>query len=547
MKKKASKFLAMLVVLAMLVSTMALTVAADGPCDYFGTYDCEETEYCVPDGGSEPGSDWDYTLPGGNAGNITKVLRMPLGTVNPEATFVFDAVAVESPSGQPLAGNIYWTMNMPANLDTNPVLGSSNFPAGTTGTDIYVLHQIDLLFTRDQFPGPGRHVLRVTERPNTTGIGVDYDDLDEIRYNPRNTSFYVYVYVGADDTTGIIGVVVTEIRRAFNQAYCCVAPGCEYLGDDEYGCVCLSATTADALCCECRTHDKIDADGMIFENHLIVTPDVPTDLPTLPTDIPTDIPTDFPSDLPTGDFPSDAGSLIIRKSVTGNMGNPNHRFAMSIELFVPELLSDYVTTTTVTRLPECDCPAGEYECDYYEVTLASTPDNRFPEYILAFIVSANGNGLPFTIPVDQDTGEVSVSFYLRDGESLHFIQLPYGTTYSLTEYEVVVTDGNPGYEQSAAVIQGGVNRPGDFNDPVVGENLYVQDTAPELHVAQEAGEGSSNNRVNVLNHRTVPTPMGVFLNNLPFIGLIVLAVGGLVGFLVIKTRASKRYASAYQA
>lgn len=168
-------------------------------------------------------------------------------------------------------------------------------------------------------------------------------------------------------------------------------------------------------------------------------------------------------------------------------------------------------------------------------------------------------GLDTAAAILADT--VEFDFNLSHGDRLVFVQLPVGTTYVVTEFEdddhVQSAVRGEGVESHPIwTLVGGVFTPNsvsgvttfvpsddcDCEDPDErDDDCDAQDVIVPGTVRQTPPEGNeANNAVVVNNHRVAAPPMGVFLNNLPFVGLIAFAVVALAGFVVLKVRKGRQ-------
>jgi len=199
--------------------------------------------------------------------------------------------------------------------------------------------------------------------------------------------------------------------------------------------------------------------------------------------------------------------LEVRKQVTGNSGNRVEPFNMSIRLTLPQLV-----------------PA----------------DVRGP--ITGGIYRYGSNTrTPVSIPIDITLGSEPaprqgfLEFQLRHGDRLVLDNMPIGTTYTVTEY--FVSD----HEQTAFVTEAGVTGSEINNRALIARpNLYAPGTMRQRWVAGDAegtGTLNSDNNVLIVNHLDRAPPMGVLVDNAPFIGLILLAgVSGVIGFVRLRKR-----------
>jgi len=167
------------------------------------------------------------------------------------------------------------------------------------------------------------------------------------------------------------------------------------------------------------------------------------------------------------------------------------------------------------------------------------PNERLP-YINAIITRNDGTQEIHPIQVVNGVAtfgpgtDLDPLFRLAHGDSIHFENVPYGTTYVLTEHE------KRHYDKTAAGYMAGEQW--YYDDVIRNANLVVGGTAHQVVVGGEdrilrvARRLENNNEVTgnsatVTNYRTEDAPMGVFVDNAPFIGLILLAAAsGLAGF-----------------
>lgn len=170
-----------------------------------------------------------------------------------------------------------------------------------------------------------------------------------------------------------------------------------------------------------------------------------------------------------------AGSLSVTKTVTGNLGDRDKYFAITVSL--------------------TDTETDHYGTDYTGNTISvsqtsySVPDD---------------NGGSTTNPTSITVG-TPATFWLKHGETLTLGNIPYGTEYTVTEADL--TD----YTET---ITGGDNNNG----------TGVVDSATEAQVV-------------VTNHKEVTVDTGITLDSLPFVLILAVCAGTAVLF-VIKRRSS---------
>jgi hypothetical protein len=601
MKKQASKFLAMLVALVMVLSTMVVPVWAD-------PYDCDECYYiCSEDGDCydecqgcdcPPESDPDLGPGAFPYPTLTKTLRTMPGTPIPDITFYFDFELVAFNSRQPARP---YTPANPGSAgtdcavcdedydncecaygvgDATPVVPATpaidalecpiceadyedcnastctgftlpsvsipqqqiQFTPGMTGTEtggLYIVTESITNFFSVAGWGTGIYVFRVTEQQTATIAGMT--NYSAIMYD--DGSFYLHVWV---NNNGLWGVVThAEIRNPVR--------------DDE-----CTATTHDGTgTCICADEKE---DDLNFENDIVVwdpteptTSTQPTD-PTVPTTGPTEPtePTTGPTEPTTGGtFPTDPsepgepdGSLIVGKTVTGSAGDEDMYFDFSMTLTLPSLLvgTDYLPEFLIARIV----------CVDRGVVLVHPSNFPYPWPTGVTLHTDGTIVINVTTSGEPPTAIAEIAFRLQHDQRLVFESLPLGTLYNVTEYYVI------DYTQTGYVTIAGDTSYAIGADTATGNLVLLGSVRQILVIDCDCDECEcptpdecdcdececdsiihSGNSVAVVNDFSVPTPMGIFLDNLPFIGLIALSVGGLVLFLVVKTRASKR-ALAYQ-
>jgi len=213
--------------------------------------------------------------------------------------------------------------------------------------------------------------------------------------------------------------------------------------------------------------------------------------------------TNGPSDPADPDFSSEyppASTLSVSKAVTGSMGDKNQYFGFTMSILPPSLVVDVPV--------------------YYRAyvvegsTVVTSEDNADP----SLIGSDNGGSFIKFVP-SMDT-----PFNLKDGQQLVFIDTTVGTQYSVSEDDpgnytasLVITSDN---SAAPAIGDGNIGEPVQADDQFVGEAL---------------------NKAEFTNNRDMMAPTGLKISDLPFIGLIALALASLTVFVVAKSRRKKAY------
>jgi len=211
--------------------------------------------------------------------------------------------------------------------------------------------------------------------------------------------------------------------------------------------------------------------------------------------------------------PTLASTLFVSKEVEGDMGDRTMLFNFSIDLKTPPTLRGgeegqiptyYRAFILEKRIVEVD--DGDDEIIY--VVIDPADNNVAP----ARIGGTAGNRYIMVSPNSDEP----TAFSLRHNQRLAFIDVPVGSEYTVTEtaalnYDTSIVVRTPGGTPSSATLT----------------------EALSTGVRNVGRAGSS---AEFTNERVGVTPTGLNLNDLPFIGLIVLALGSLTIFVVLKVR-----------
>jgi len=480
---------------------------------------------------------------------VRKTLRMPVGTDTPYATFVFDfeliyvnglgtivsivdcdtcvACLADNDCTAPVVTHTFNRLNgFPPSIDDVEI----EFEPGMTSADcpdvanqILSYEEEYVLIDVSRFPHAGRFGFRVTENPDTNP-DIDDCNYDFLFYSLAEYEMFLYISNCEDANCRTLGAACPYCQGT--RLWIQYVTFFQTVLDDG------TPVTGDP--------EKVDAadGGLNFENIFVRTYD-PYD-PYDPTD---------PYDPYEPFDPTANASLYVAKFVTG-VGDQRRLFEFSVELTVPSLLPATVNQGPFRAILVYD---GEVVDNVAALTAAIGGAGAVGAAIGAAVPSIPGDpvaGIPAVPPLPAHIlldAPGPAHFHLRHGESLHFIGLPIGTAYDLVEFYI------DGYNQNAVVVEGGTS-----SYPVaaavradVTPSLVPDEGEVSLELDLEVTNGlisnvtENNNSVTVTNNRVFQTPMGVFLSNLPFVGLIALAVGAMVGFIVLKVRSSRRLDTAY--
>lgn len=252
------------------------------------------------------------------------------------------------------------------------------------------------------------------------------------------------------------------------------------------------------------------------------------------------------SDGPDYD-PDEASSyaLAVQKTVDGEFLNDKQIYNFSINvgtvkleemLPVAERTTSYKamilkcsdwenpSTATYTIKKEADFTADEMigDTDGDPVTPDVTMEDILPGYD-----DATGT---FDIDVNKD-----FAFQLKAGEKLVVINAPAGVEYTVKE------DALTGYTATSTVTVAGVDAsatygvtPGTADAGLTGKKSIAKDPAPGTAATV------SDNQTTVLNTQNPITPTGILVDNLPYVVMILLAVGAFAAYIVSKRSKASR-------
>jgi len=232
--------------------------------------------------------------------------------------------------------------------------------------------------------------------------------------------------------------------------------------------------------------DKYDFSQMIFTNTYVKTngPDIPE--------------TPKPGEY----------TLAVSKTVTGGFGDRTMYFSFSMTVTKPSLVPDK---------PDQIYRAYVVENDQY-LTAAQLAANGLTS------TDTDGNGHAY---VKFESG-VPKDFKLKDGQRLEFINTQVGASYEVTE-----TKPND-YMQSVKITYNGQTpqeMKGEANKNLSTGNQFV---------------GEATNLAAYTNEHNDSPITGLNLNDLPFIGMIALAIGAIAAYAVVKARKARRTAASYR-
>ena len=160
----------------------------------------------------------------------------------------------------------------------------------------------------------------------------------------------------------------------------------------------------------------------------------------------------------------------------------------------------------------------------YTITV-NAPFNDTQETVEAYIIHTDRTYETITI-----TFGTPANFSLKDGEYLEFAWLPYGSTYTVTENLSQVTENREFFTPSAAwngSFEATGNKGADLTVDNDGQPILLDDGSIDI----------AHDYVDFTNTLDDITVTGIMMANLPYIVLALVAVSGLVAYVVIRRKA----------
>ena len=210
-----------------------------------------------------------------------------------------------------------------------------------------------------------------------------------------------------------------------------------------------------------------------------------------------------------GTDPINRYTLGVTKSVAGNYASSAQYFTFNMTVTRPSLVTE---ATTIYKA--------------YVVESGVGLTNIVPNGLAT--AGTDAGGAYANIASGQ-----SFTFNLKANQRLSFTNTHVGASYSVGE------TGVAGYIPSVIITTNNVAGPNMVG--TLGGNLMVPTLSSAYPTNPLVGEGNSANRAAFTNTNDGIEELGLNFSDLPFYGLILLALGGIVVLTVIKARSRKRY------
>ena len=200
-----------------------------------------------------------------------------------------------------------------------------------------------------------------------------------------------------------------------------------------------------------------------------------------------------------------AGSLKITKKVTGNAGDKNKLFRITVEF---KNDSDANMNSDIT-----------YK-DFYSKGGTLTSSDTILNW--KDTVTNQDN----TIHHTSET--TTVSFYVKDGTTVTFDNIPYGVSYTITETQPTDDKYTHLFQYDTADVAGNFNGVTTSADTVTAENT-TEDIASNWNAAKATGSISDDlDTVTITNNKESVIDIGVITSNAPYAAILVLAGAAVV-------------------
>jgi len=455
---------------------------------------------------------------------ITKILKMPIHTTTPAVTFNFTVTPKEVDLGHTGTSVPYngTTPNMPSHAPMTISFTSADLGVTTGGIKTIVKQAgPTTLFQGVTFTAAGLYVYEITEQAGPAKLWDDFDYEDWMYYSKAKYTMEVWVLEKANGSGFYIYAIGTKLTATMDSWWaneiCEKCSECTEAGVTDY---CLKQDGSfDCPACELLavgvkidpTPDgKTDVEGdfseVVFTNIYVKDNSGKAPDPTDPYD-----PRD-PNPDP-GDGIADKDTVFALKKIVADMpgANKGMYFPFSVRVEKPEI-----------------GVAGTPKYKAYVMEVVSGVDT---------VVTATANAVT-TANIKTDsvgdyiefTSGVAQTVNLKHGQWLAFVNVEVGSGIAVTEL------GQANYTPSYVLtLNNAVVSPTPGTE---GANLGFPSSASPATGKEYIGEPL--NFSTFTNTYKMITPMGISVNDLPFYGLIVLAIGGLAVFFVSKSRKAKK-------
>lgn len=426
---------------------------------------------------------------------IAKILKMPIGVDTPNTTFEFvitkisydDDTSNEAKDKMPNLGpNDNGIIKIPFDRESYWKLGS----ALTNDADVkYAIVESANIFAGTDFNQAGIYVYEISEK----NITFTNTDLEKIEFSQAVYELYVYVKQAADGSYYIYGLYTVLIKS-------------------DSGGLIDNGPKADPTPKD-PEYNGGDCSGLAFTNTYTKKNGGGSD----------------PEDPAGPDPETDESSMYVSKAITGDFSRPDVYFSYEMK---------FINNSLVTA--NYDFIAYILNVDEKGVaTLVNAAD-------LKDVAKNNVSGTVTGNEIKVNSSD-TLTFSLKANQRIAFFGMHIGSSYTLKENSAT------GYTPKVAVTyyDAGVNAM-TTKVGIEAENaaIMIPNNTAGTNISGPLYIGETGNKAEFLNKRDSITPTGLNLNDLPFIGMIVIAIAGVTGFIaykILKNKKSKNSNDDYEA
>ena len=235
-----------------------------------------------------------------------------------------------------------------------------------------------------------------------------------------------------------------------------------------------------------------------------------------------------------GETGKEKTTIVPTEETTKDLGDPTLYGCTFENIYSKNTVSPEPLTPENAVLNISKTVTGEYgdktNQEFPFVLNITAPEGAAVSEVTAVVYTGNTAATPaktYTIKLDGTDNE----FTLKHGQELLFSTLPAGTTYTVKEdldksttANEVVTYAVKNYDKYTANWDGSTN-----------ETPGIDQTSVSKTIKDDATSQRTAACVNAYSDEST-TPEGILISNLPYIALALVAIGGLVAYVVIRRR-----------
>ncbi len=221
-----------------------------------------------------------------------------------------------------------------------------------------------------------------------------------------------------------------------------------------------------------------------------------------------------------------AGSLSVAKAVEGNAADKDKRFEVTVVFTKPAntIINSDITYSAVDTKKGTNAIAHTLKGQTVEaeehnwMTIADTP------------VKAASTTL--------DSLTNTVTFWIKDGDTVTFNNIPYGVTYTVTESDPNGTDGaNNSYLNK--IVNASKDPEGTWSGIACAVDSDSPEYSPSFSKQATGSIADASDTVTITNKKDVSIDIGVITSNAPYIAMLAILAGAAALFIFRRKRISE--------